>query len=152
MPALALAGRFEPEVRKRCEDGVESEKVCESVNTQAAGGRFEPEVRQLMVEFLGILFLFTLLDESYPFLLPLAGMAEGCSSAVAFLVMVPPAVGLCLFWIGSAFDHVPYTTKCCVAGVLYTAAYAWAALSGCGGGRRPARGRGGPSRRGGVWR
>eukprot|EP00292_Cryptomonas_paramecium_P003262 CAMPEP_0113706558 /NCGR_PEP_ID=MMETSP0038_2-20120614/27800_1 /TAXON_ID=2898 /ORGANISM="Cryptomonas paramecium" /LENGTH=641 /DNA_ID=CAMNT_0000631781 /DNA_START=8 /DNA_END=1933 /DNA_ORIENTATION=+ /assembly_acc=CAM_ASM_000170 len=85
---------------------------------------FEEKPRWLLIQFLGVMIFFTTMQVSFPFILPLAGMSFGYSdSTVAFLVAVPSVVGLVLFWLGSAFDHVSYVTKSCLAAFGFMVAY-----------------------------
>ena len=88
-----------------------------------------PESRWLLVQFIVSLVLFHALHLSFPFLLPLLGMRLGFDDGdVALLVALPPAAGLLLFWLGSAFADENYVARGAVAGAGLAAGY-WCAAA-----------------------
>ena len=88
-----------------------------------------PESRWLLAQFLVALLLFNALHISFPFLLPLLGMRLGFDDEdVALLVALPPAAGLLLFWLGSAFADENYVVRGAVAGAGLAAGY-WCAAA-----------------------
>jgi len=83
-----------------------------------------PEARSLLVHFIVIMLLFSSLQATFTFLLPLGGMGLGLTDEdVAFLVAVPSIVGIFLFWLGSAFDHISYVSKGILAATGFAVAY-----------------------------
>lgn len=84
----------------------------------------ETSVLAQLLHFVALVLLFAAMQGAFPFLLPLAGMGMGMSDGdVAFLLAVSPMVGLVLFWLGSAYDHVDCVTKGSVAATGFAVAY-----------------------------